>query len=91
MLQCGLRLSRRNTSQTRLILGSRCHGGMRSTYSWHGDVDTGTASVWSNEIYIRNASRFFDERLKGLPPAEDGPRARIYVEPGTERRPNAAI
>jgi predicted acyl esterase len=52
---------------------------MRATGSWHGDVDTGKASVWGNEIYNPERLEFFDRHLKGITVAEDDPPVRLYV------------
>ena len=52
---------------------------MRATGSWHGDVDTGKASVWGNEIYNPERLKFFDRHLKGITAPEDDPPVRLYV------------
>ena len=52
---------------------------MRATGSWHGDVDTGKASVWGNEIYNPERLEFFDRHLKGITVPEDDPPVRLYV------------
>ena len=74
-----LEMSRRNASPTRLILGPWCHGGTRTSHSWHGDVDTGQPSVWSNAVYNPERLRFFDEHLKGMARAEESSTVRIFV------------
>ena len=72
-------MNSKNKSPARLILGAWCHGGMRAPESWHGDVDTGQESVWTNAIYNPERLRFFDQHLKGMPAAENDPPVRIYV------------
>lgn len=44
-------MNKRNSSPARLILGPWCHGGMRADVPWHGQVDVGRESVWSNLVY----------------------------------------
>ena len=74
-----LEMSRRNASPTRLILGPWCHGGTRTSHSWHGDVDTGQQSVWSNAVYNPERLGFFDEHLKGMARAQESSPVRIFV------------
>ena len=74
-----IEMSRRNASPTRLILGPWCHGGTRTSHSWHGDVDTGQPSVWSNAVYNPERLKFFDEHLKGMARAEESSPVRIFV------------
>ena len=59
---------------------------MRATGSWHGDVDTGKASVWGNEIYNPERLEFFDRHLKGITVPEDDPPVRLYVLGTGDRR-----
>ena len=82
-----IEMSRRNASPTRLILGPWCHGGTRTSHSWHGDVDTGRQSVWSNGVYNPERLKFFDEHLKGIARRS----ASSSWVPETEPGPGAAI
>ncbi len=73
-------MDRRNETPARLILGPWCHGAMRSEASWHGQVDVGEDSVWTNSVYNPERLRWFDRWLKDDPVSvEHDPPVRLFV------------
>ncbi len=73
-------MNRRNESPARLILGPWCHGAMRAEASWHGQMDVGEDSVWTNSVYNPERLRWFDRFLRDEPvPVEHDPPVRLFV------------
>lgn len=73
-------VSKKNTSETKMILGPWTHGGMRTTSSSQGDCDSGPESVWSNSKYNPARLKFFDRHLKNiLDDSTEEPNIKLFV------------
>ena len=71
-------MNKKNKSDTSIIIGPWCHGGMRAEGSSHGDADTGIQSVWGVKKYNEERLNFFDKHLKNIDTKEK-PKIRLYV------------
>jgi uncharacterized protein len=76
-------MAARNRTPQRLLMGAWTHDGMRTGFSYQGDVDFGPDAVWGYERYNDERLRWFDRWLKDLPTGvEEDPAVRLFVMGG---------